>query len=163
MGAQMPDLLTEARTKLRDQLDWRGPSGKAQGIVTLTRDQAEAILAGPAGTVAVLDEIGRLALLVNKAEVEAYADAGGMKPRHRRFTCKGCGADWMTVLPDVETCQVCYHRGQRDIEDWIKCDALPAPRPSDSFICTGGKRVHVGKPCPHCGAESRGSECKLLG
>jgi hypothetical protein len=108
--------LDQARAKLREQLDWRGPNGKAQGIVTLTRDQAEAILAGPTEPAAVLDEIGRLALLVNKAEVEAYAEAGGMKPR--RFTCKGCGADWMTVLPDVETCQRCYHMGQPDIEDW---------------------------------------------
>jgi hypothetical protein len=108
-------LLTQARANLRKQLDWRGPNSKAQGILTLARDQAEAVLAGPTDPVAVLDEIGRLALLVNKAEVEAYADAGGMKPRHRRFTCKGCGADWMTVLPDVETCQQCFNIGQPDM------------------------------------------------
>lgn len=27
--------------KLRDQLDWRGPNGKSQSVVTLTRDQGE--------------------------------------------------------------------------------------------------------------------------
>jgi hypothetical protein len=155
--------LANARAKLREQLDWRTPRGLPHdGPWALTRPEVQALLAGPTEPVAVLDEIGRLALLVKKDEVEAYADAGGMKPRHRRFTCKGCGTDWMTVLPDADTCQACYHRGQPDIADWIRTDA-PEPLPSDSFICTGGKRVHVGKPCPHCGAKTRGSECKLRG
>ena len=59
-----------------------GTSGQQSDFVhmLLTREQAEAILAGPTDPIAVLDEIGRLALLVNKAEVEAYAEAGGMKP-----------------------------------------------------------------------------------
>lgn len=51
-------------------------------------------------------------------------------PRRRNFTCK-CGADWMTVLPDVDTCQRCYNQGQPDIADWIKTDTMSnAPRPS---------------------------------
>jgi len=76
----MSDLLTQARAKLREQLDWRGPNGKPQGIVTLTRDQAQAILAGPTEPIAVLDEIGRLAVRVSKEQVESYAEAGGMTP-----------------------------------------------------------------------------------
>ena len=40
---------------------------------------------------------------------------------------------------------------------------LPELLPSDSFICTGGKRVYVGRICPHCGAKESGSECKLQG
>jgi hypothetical protein len=113
--------LANARAKLREQLDWRTPRGLPHdGPWALTRPEVQALLAGPTEPVAVLDEIGRLALLVKKDEVEAYAEAGGMKPHHRRFTCKGCGADWMTVMPDVDTCQVCYHRGQPDIADWIK-------------------------------------------
>ena len=93
-------------------------------------------LLNEADPIAVLDEIGRLALLVRKDEVESYAEAGGMKPmsRHRRFTCK-CGADWMTVLPDVDTCQRCYHMRQPDIADWIDglllCDC-------SSSDCNGG-------------------------
>jgi hypothetical protein len=40
------------------------------------------------------------------------------KPKYRQFRCK-CGCDWVTVLPDVDTCQVCYHLGTPDIKDWI--------------------------------------------
>lgn len=39
--------------------------------------------------------------------------------RHRRFFCAGCGNDWMTVLPEIDTCQICYHRSQLDIEPRI--------------------------------------------
>ncbi len=134
MVSRMPNLLLEqARAKLREQLNWKGPNGKQQGILTLARNEAIAILAGPTEPVAVLDEIGRLALLVKKEEVEAYAETGGMKPtpRHRRYTCKCCGTDWMTVLPDVDTCQRCFNMDQPDIADWIKTDATSnAPRPS---------------------------------
>lgn len=73
----------------------------------------------PSSPIEILDEIARLALRVTKEQVHSYAEAGGMRPRHKRFTCK-CGADWMTVLPDVDTCQRCYHMGQPDIADWIK-------------------------------------------
>lgn len=66
-------LLAEARTSLREQLDWRGPNGRPQGILTLTREQAQVILAGPVEPIAVLDEIGLLALSVSKADVERYA------------------------------------------------------------------------------------------
>lgn len=38
--------------------------------------------------------------------------------KYRQFRCK-CGRDWVTVLPDVDTCQVCYHLGTPDIKDWI--------------------------------------------
>lgn len=69
-----------ARAKLRQQLDWRGPSGRCLGILTLTRAEAEAILAGPVETILVLDEIGRLALSVSKEDVERYAADGGMVP-----------------------------------------------------------------------------------
>lgn len=71
--------LASARAKLRAQLDWRGPNGKAQGVLTLTRDEAEAILAGPTDPVTVLDEIGRLALVVPKEAIEKYVADGGMK------------------------------------------------------------------------------------
>lgn len=49
---------------------------------------------------------------------------------YRRFLCSKCGRDWMTTLPGVDTCQVCYHKGQRDIEHWIKLvtDASGLPR-----------------------------------
>lgn len=39
-------------------------------------------------------------------------------PVYRQFICK-CGCDWVTALPDVDTCQVCYHLGQPDISNWI--------------------------------------------
>lgn len=80
----MPDLLAQARAKLREQLDWRGPGGRPMGIVTLTRAEAEAVLAGPTEPIAVLDEIGRLALCVSKEEIERYAEAGGMKPMEKQ-------------------------------------------------------------------------------
>jgi hypothetical protein len=48
------------------------------GIVTLTRDQAVAILDGPTDPVAVLDEIARLAMSISRKEIEKYAEAGGM-------------------------------------------------------------------------------------
>lgn len=41
------------------------------------------------------------------------------RAQHRQFLCVGCGCDWMTVLPDIKTCQVCYHMGQPDIVNWI--------------------------------------------
>jgi len=31
------------RANLSTQLDWRGPNGKAQGVLTLTRTEAEAV------------------------------------------------------------------------------------------------------------------------
>lgn len=65
--------LAEARAKLREQLDWRGPNGRPQGILTLTRAEAEAILAGPTEPVAVLDEIMRLAALIKREDVSDYA------------------------------------------------------------------------------------------
>ena len=70
----------ESRAKLREQLEWRGPGGRPQGILTLTRAEAEAVLAGPVEPLDVLDEIGRLAASVSKEQVESYADAGGMRP-----------------------------------------------------------------------------------
>ena len=78
--------LMKARAKLREQLDWRGPSGRAQGITTLTRAEAEAILEGPVKPLDVLDEIGRLALKIPKEEIERYAEEGGMNPD---FICSG--------------------------------------------------------------------------
>ncbi len=49
-------LLSEARAKLLQQLNWRGPNGKTQGVITLTRAEAEAVLAGLTEPIAVLDE-----------------------------------------------------------------------------------------------------------
>lgn len=66
--------VAEARAKLRQQLDWRGPNGRPQGILTLTRAEAEAILAGPTEPVAVLDEIMRLAAMLTKEQVQGYAE-----------------------------------------------------------------------------------------
>lgn len=71
--------LAKARAKLREQLDWRGPGGRPQGILTLTRAEAEMLLAGPTDPVAVLDEIARLATLLTKEQVGSYGEAGGMK------------------------------------------------------------------------------------
>lgn len=170
----MRDLLNKAREHLRKQLY------ASDTLIALERDEAEAILAGPTDPVAVLDEIGRLALIVSKEQVESYAEAGGMKPRHRRFTCK-CGTDWMTVLPGVDTCQVCYRMDQPDIEDWIKgalrCDVSSSDCNggengychcrreetvrSTHFTCPAGKRVPIGKPCPHCGARPAGENCRF--
>jgi hypothetical protein len=43
-----------------------------------------------------------------------------MMTKYRRFICK-CGNDWMTVLPDIDTCQVCYDdQAHQDIANWIK-------------------------------------------
>ncbi len=42
---KQPTILLEAHVSLRKQLDWRGPNGKTQGLLTLTRAEAEAILA----------------------------------------------------------------------------------------------------------------------
>jgi hypothetical protein len=105
----MPELLMEARAKLREQLDWRGPNDRPQGILTLTRAEAEAILAGPTEPVAVLDEIMRLAALLSKEQVESCSDQVVLETR----------------------------------------------------ICTSGKRIPVGKRCPHCGAKPAGEECRL--
>lgn len=62
----------DARASLRKQLSWRGPSGLVQGIFTLTRDEAEALLAGPTEPAAVL---------------------GGMKPRHGTILCDCSSSD----------------------------------------------------------------------
>jgi len=70
----------ESRAKLREQLEWRGPGGRPQGILTLTRAEAEAVLARPVEPLDVLDEIGRLAASVSNEQIESYADAGGMRP-----------------------------------------------------------------------------------
>lgn len=51
-------------------------------------------------------------------EPPGQVDASRPPTVYRRFTCK-CGCDWMTILPDVDTCQVCYHLGQPDISNWI--------------------------------------------
>jgi hypothetical protein len=40
---------------------------------------------------------------------------------YRRFIC-ACGADWMTVIPDIDTCQTCYNHGRHDLQDWIKSE-----------------------------------------
>ena len=37
-------LLAQARESLRRDLAWRGPQGRPQGIITLPRDQAAAVL-----------------------------------------------------------------------------------------------------------------------
>ena len=43
-----------------------------------------------------------------------------MLTKYRRFICK-CDNDWMTVLPDIDTCQVCYDdEAHQDIANWIK-------------------------------------------
>jgi hypothetical protein len=43
-----------------------------------------------------------------------------MMTKYRRFICK-CDNDWMTVLPDIDTCQVCYDdQAHQDIANWIK-------------------------------------------
>ena len=43
-----------------------------------------------------------------------------MMTKYRRFICK-CDNDWMTVLPDIDTCQVCYDdQALQDIANWIK-------------------------------------------
>lgn len=34
----------QALAKLREQLEWRGPNGKPQGILTLTREEAQALV-----------------------------------------------------------------------------------------------------------------------
>lgn len=36
---------TDVMNKLREQLDWRGPQGMTQKILTLTRDQGEFVYA----------------------------------------------------------------------------------------------------------------------
>ncbi len=103
----MPDLLAEARAEIREKLDWDGSSQ-----IVLSREHAEAILAGPTEPVAVLDEIMRLAAMLTKEQVQNYAEDGGM--------------------------------------------------PSDEVrICTSGKRIPIGKRCPHCGAKPAGEECRL--
>lgn len=95
-------MLAEARAKLREQLDWRGPGGRPQGILTLTRAEAEAVLAGPTEPVAVLDEIARLATLFTKEQVESYADASGMKPTNAEsHQSKGGRARAAALSPDM--------------------------------------------------------------
>jgi hypothetical protein len=94
----MSDMLTEARASLRKQLDWRGPNGRPQGVLTLTREQAEAILIKDDG---VGDELRAV----------RYADVGGIS--------------------------------------------------SGMATCAGGKRIPIGKICPHCGAKPVGEECRL--
>jgi hypothetical protein len=43
-----------------------------------------------------------------------------MMTKYRRFICK-CDNDWMTVLPDIDTCQVCYDdQAHQDVANWIK-------------------------------------------
>lgn len=37
------NLILKSYDHLQEQLDWRGPNGKPQGIMTLPRDQAEAV------------------------------------------------------------------------------------------------------------------------
>lgn len=42
---------------------------------------------------------------------------------HRRFICKDCGTDWMTILTEALAkglCQVCYHMQQPEFVDWIR-------------------------------------------
>jgi hypothetical protein len=90
----MSGLLTEARASLREQLDRHEPGGVPIRILTLTRDQAEAILAGPVEPIMV-----------------RYADVGGIS--------------------------------------------------SGMATCSGGKRIPIGKICPHCGAKPAGEECRL--
>ena len=34
---------------------------------------------------------------------------------HRQFFCIKCGCDWMTVLPDIDTCQMCYEKMTPDV------------------------------------------------
>jgi hypothetical protein len=95
----MSGLLTEARASLRKQLDWRGPNGRPQGILTLTREQAEAIL---------MEGIGGMG---GELRAVRYADVGGIS--------------------------------------------------SGVATCSGGKRIPIGKICPHCGAAPVGDECRL--
>lgn len=100
--------LAEARASLREQLNRSQPGGVPARILTLTREQAEVILAGPVEPSDILDEVRRLAASVSKDDVERWA---------------------------------------RKAEDFR--------------ICTGGKRIPIGKRCPHCGAKPAGEECRL--
>jgi hypothetical protein len=43
---------------VQQQLDWRGPTGKAQGHVVLTREQAEALVQLPRLLSLAIDEAG---------------------------------------------------------------------------------------------------------
>ncbi len=43
---------------IKQQLDWRGPSGKAQGHIVLTREQAEALAQLPQLLSLAIDEAG---------------------------------------------------------------------------------------------------------
>lgn len=58
----------------------------------------------------------------NVEAVPAMLPALHAAEKHRRFICANCGNDWMTVLPGIDTCQVCHHKATPDIADWIRSE-----------------------------------------
>lgn len=65
-------MLRAAHEALHKQLNWRGPNGRQQRILTLPREHAEAIL-NPTPLDGI-DEIMRIARTLSKADILAAAE-----------------------------------------------------------------------------------------
>lgn len=47
---------------------------------------------------------------------------------------------------------------KEQVESYAEAGGMRSPKVR---ICTSGKRIPVGKRCPHCGAKPAGEECRL--